>query len=154
MTQFSCYDSPALFVFDSFLTLPLEIKHIWNRKPKAKLGSVLYILARYPALILFLGAISLGFSSVSFQVCEFYRFICNIYFHWYAYKVCFKHLIRPLGRDSCHKRTCNDLTHFFDTLDFLPLIGVQGNKLFCVQGNGIIPMGLFRPSSGKGICHL
>ena len=40
-----------LFVFDTLLTLPSEIKHVWCVKPK--LGSSLYVLVRYPALVLF-----------------------------------------------------------------------------------------------------
>ena len=78
-TQFSCHVTPALLVFDSFLTLPLEIKCIWHRKPK--LGSFLSIFARYPTLLVFLGDIYLVFSAVSFKVCELYCFImCNFYF--------------------------------------------------------------------------
>ena len=78
-TQFLCHVIPALLVFDSFLTLPSEIKHIWHRKPK--LGSILYILARYPTPMFFLGDIYIIFSTVSPQVCEFYHFMCNFYFH-------------------------------------------------------------------------
>ena len=66
MTQFSCHVTPALLVFDSFLTAPLEIMYIWHRKPK--LGSILYILARYPTTMLFLGNMYLNLSTVSLQV--------------------------------------------------------------------------------------
>ena len=42
----------ALLVHDMLLTLPLKVKHIWRKK--LKLGSILYFLARYPAVLVFL----------------------------------------------------------------------------------------------------
>ena len=38
----------ALLVYDTLLTFSLEVKYIWHEK--LKLGSVLYIFARYPAV--------------------------------------------------------------------------------------------------------
>ena len=47
----------------------------------------------------------------------------------------FKLLIIILERDLYHTRTCNVLLHFLDALVFLPLIGVQGDKVFlCSRG--------------------
>ena len=40
----------GLLVYDTLLTFLFEIKYIWRKK--LKLGSVLYILARYPAVLL------------------------------------------------------------------------------------------------------
>jgi Family of unknown function (DUF6533) len=39
----------ALFVYDTLLTLPQEVHHTWNKK--FKLGTTLYILARYSTLL-------------------------------------------------------------------------------------------------------
>ena len=36
----------ALLVYDTLLTLSLEVKYIWRKK--LKLGSILYVFARYP----------------------------------------------------------------------------------------------------------
>ena len=35
----------ALLVYDTLLTLPLEVQYIWRKK--LKLGSILYVFARY-----------------------------------------------------------------------------------------------------------
>ncbi|KAF8461788.1 hypothetical protein JB92DRAFT_2191877 [Gautieria morchelliformis] len=39
----------ALFAYDTLLTLPSEITYIWRRR--VRLGTVLYLLARYPAFL-------------------------------------------------------------------------------------------------------
>ncbi|KAF8488294.1 hypothetical protein JB92DRAFT_1435125 [Gautieria morchelliformis] len=40
----------ALVAYDTLLTLPSEITYIWHRK--VRLGSVLYLLARYPIFLM------------------------------------------------------------------------------------------------------
>ncbi|KAF8518312.1 hypothetical protein JB92DRAFT_2903077, partial [Gautieria morchelliformis] len=42
----------ALLIYDTFLTLPCEIKHIWCKT--VKIGTILYLLARYLSVVLFL----------------------------------------------------------------------------------------------------
>ena len=44
----------ALLVYDTLLTLSLEVKHIWRKK--LKLGSILYVFARYPAVFYLLAS--------------------------------------------------------------------------------------------------
>ena len=63
---FMCF-SIVILIFDTLLTLPSEIKYIWGKK--RRLGSVLYVLARYPVLAIFLIDIYLTFG-ISFQVSE------------------------------------------------------------------------------------
>ena len=63
----------ALLAYDSLLTLlEAEVTYIWKRK--WKLGTVLYLLARYPALLYILISIIFSSSSISFQVCFFQHF--------------------------------------------------------------------------------
>ena len=38
----------ALLVYDTLFTFSLEVKHIWGKK--LKLGSILYVFARYPTV--------------------------------------------------------------------------------------------------------
>ncbi|KAF8527744.1 hypothetical protein JB92DRAFT_831448 [Gautieria morchelliformis] len=42
----------ALLAYDTLLTLPSEITYIWHKR--IRLGSVLYLLARYPAFLSFI----------------------------------------------------------------------------------------------------
>ena len=42
----------ALFLYDTLLTFSLEVKHIWRKK--LKLGSILYVFARYPTVLVLL----------------------------------------------------------------------------------------------------
>ena len=39
----------ALLAYDTILTLPLEVKHIFRKK--LRVGAVLYLFARYPAFV-------------------------------------------------------------------------------------------------------
>ena len=55
----------ALLAYDSLLTLVDEVLYIW--KKKWKLGTALYLLARYPNLLYFLTEKIVNFTS--FQVC-------------------------------------------------------------------------------------
>ena len=57
----------ALLAYDSLLTLLEEVQYIW--KTKWKLGTALYLLARYPTLLFILIEIILLFvNSTSLQV--------------------------------------------------------------------------------------
>jgi Family of unknown function (DUF6533) len=60
----------ALLVYDSLLTIAPEIGYIW--KTKFKLGTALYLLARYPLLLYHSLQIILALSNISsLQVCFF-----------------------------------------------------------------------------------
>ena len=56
-------------MFDTFLTLPSEIRYIWCEQ--RRLGSVLYILARYPTLAFVLTSLYVDLFVSSIQVCEY-----------------------------------------------------------------------------------
>jgi Family of unknown function (DUF6533) len=58
--------STALLVYDPFLTLPYEIKHIWCRT--FKIGTILYLFARYLPLVLLLASTYLSLSNISLEV--------------------------------------------------------------------------------------
>ena len=63
----------VLLAYDSLLTLlEAEVPYIWKRK--WRLGTVLYLLARYPTLLYMLISIVSLLSSVSLQVCFFHDF--------------------------------------------------------------------------------
>ena len=51
----------ALLVYDTLLTFSLEVKYIWRKK--LKLGSVLYILVRYP-IVFFILALFAQFPTI------------------------------------------------------------------------------------------
>ena len=56
----------ALLVYDTLLTFSLEVKYIWRKK--LKLGSILYVFARYPA-VFYLLAIFPQFQTL--KVCSY-----------------------------------------------------------------------------------
>ena len=62
------YFSIVLLMFDTLLTLPSEIKYIWCKK--CKLGTILYVLARYPVLASFIIELYLSFFVTSLPVCQ------------------------------------------------------------------------------------
>ena len=64
---FICSFLLVLIFFDTLLSLPSEIEYIWCKKPR--LGSILYILARYSTLTVFIIEIYGSFVSFSLQVC-------------------------------------------------------------------------------------
>ena len=70
--------SIALLMFDTLLTLPMEVEYIWSEKPR--IGSVLYGLARYPTLAFLLIYIYIYIFIVPIQVCE-YTASCDIGTH-------------------------------------------------------------------------
>ena len=69
----------ALFMFDTFLSLPSEIKYIWCQKPR--LGSILYTLARYSTLAILIIQLYINLFVISLQVCEEKGFIYDICAH-------------------------------------------------------------------------
>ena len=72
-------------MFDTLLSLPSEIKYIWCQKPR--LGSILYILARYSTLAILLIESYTHLFVTSLQVCENKGFIYDICAH------CSMHLV-------------------------------------------------------------
>ena len=66
----------ALLAYDSVLTLSEDVSYVW--KKKWKLGTALYVLARYPMPLLCIGAEIIGFFfNFPSQVCFFHDF------HWH-----------------------------------------------------------------------
>ncbi|KAF8471536.1 hypothetical protein JB92DRAFT_3134975 [Gautieria morchelliformis] len=55
----------ALLAYDTLLTLPSEITYIWHRR--VRLGTVLYLLARYPALLAFIISVYLDIANIPFE---------------------------------------------------------------------------------------
>ncbi|KAF8573084.1 hypothetical protein K439DRAFT_1625314 [Ramaria rubella] len=51
----------ALLAYDTLLTFPSEVRFIWHKK--FKLGTILYLLARYPALLVLLLNVYLNFET-------------------------------------------------------------------------------------------
>ncbi|KAF8532149.1 hypothetical protein JB92DRAFT_1589207 [Gautieria morchelliformis] len=56
----------ALLAYDTLLTLPSEITYIWHRR--VRLGTVLYLLARYPALLDFIFTVYLDIANIPLKV--------------------------------------------------------------------------------------
>jgi hypothetical protein len=63
----------ALLAYDTLLTLPSEITHIWGRR--VRLGTVLYLLARYPALLDIILGVYLDASNIPLEVRWFFHYI-------------------------------------------------------------------------------
>ena len=57
----------ALLAFDTLLTLSSEIKHIWGKQ--FRIGTILYLLARYPLLAIYLIDIYTSLFVTSIPVC-------------------------------------------------------------------------------------
>ncbi|KAF8478325.1 hypothetical protein JB92DRAFT_1840931 [Gautieria morchelliformis] len=55
----------ALLAYDTLLTLPSEITYIWRRR--VRLGSVLYLIARYPALLAFIFSVYLDIANIPLE---------------------------------------------------------------------------------------
>jgi Family of unknown function (DUF6533) len=66
--------APALFTYDTLLTLSHEVDYIWFKK--LKLGTALYILARCSTLLVLSLEVLEQFLSTSLQVCfgQFFSF--------------------------------------------------------------------------------
>ena len=67
----------VLLAYDSLLTLFEEVPYIWQKK--WKLGTVLYLLARYAALQFITIEMIFSLNSISLRVCFVH------YFYWNAY---------------------------------------------------------------------
>ena len=68
----------VVLAYDSLLTLlEAEVPYIWQRK--WKLGTVLYLLARYPMLLSFLISIIFSLNYTSLQVCFIRLLLTDIY---------------------------------------------------------------------------
>ncbi|KAF8524683.1 hypothetical protein BU17DRAFT_63228 [Hysterangium stoloniferum] len=44
--------SAAVFTYDTLLTLSREVEHIWKPRPFFRLGTILYLVTRYPLLLI------------------------------------------------------------------------------------------------------
>ena len=58
----------ALFTFDTLLTVSNEVKNVWSKKHR--LGSILYLLARYTTLFSLIWTVCLNTVNGSLQVCN------------------------------------------------------------------------------------
>ncbi|KAF8527238.1 hypothetical protein JB92DRAFT_2826313 [Gautieria morchelliformis] len=56
----------ALFAYDTLLTLLSEITYIWHRR--VRLGTVLYLLARYPVLLMFIIGVYVDIANITLEV--------------------------------------------------------------------------------------
>ncbi|KAF8532683.1 hypothetical protein JB92DRAFT_2840006 [Gautieria morchelliformis] len=74
----------ALLIYDTLLTLPCKIKHIWCKT--VKIGTILYLFARYLSVVLFLVTIY-GNLSTSIEVYYHNALICNTLTDWNEYVV-------------------------------------------------------------------
>jgi Family of unknown function (DUF6533) len=61
----------ALLTYDTLLTLPSEITYIWHRR--VRLGTVLYLLARYPMLLTFILLAYINAANIPLEVRGFIR---------------------------------------------------------------------------------
>ena len=107
----------ALFFYDTLLTLPFEVKHIWQKK--IKLGTVLYLLTRYPLVFNLLGLIiSIPAVEVRNESQEMDKA------HIQAVR-----LSCGFIRSLMSNRACNDFAHFSASMGVLALIGIQGDNI-------------------------
>jgi hypothetical protein len=104
-------------------TLSSEVKHIWRKR--LRLGTVLYILARYPAFFTLFpfSPYSLFDTILNYQG-EMLQLIKCINFTMSS-KVFVSHVT---GSDL-KNRTCDNWFDFLAAIDILPLIGIQGNDI-------------------------
>jgi Family of unknown function (DUF6533) len=120
----------VLLAYDTLLTLSIELEYIWGKK--FKLGTLLYLLARYTTILyLVLLPVVIVLDVPSLRVC----FLPQLWFKQLMLMIfdrCSK--FEPILQRPdlmCHVRTCNALSHFEDSLSLLPFIGVQGNAISC-----------------------
>ena len=141
----------ALIMFDTFLSLPSEIKYIWCQKPR--LGSILYTLACYSTLATSLFDLYVPLFVTSFQVCE------NKGFHlWHLcsleYASSMVLLFSGEKGNSHWWRKCNTLGHLTDAITILALIGVQGEKLRYSSRKMKLLNDCSRSSACKSLCYI
>ncbi|KAF8518315.1 hypothetical protein JB92DRAFT_2903184, partial [Gautieria morchelliformis] len=65
--NFTIVAALALLIYDTLLTLPSEIKYIWCKT--VKIGTILYLFARYLLMALFVLAIYGSLSNLSVEKC-------------------------------------------------------------------------------------
>jgi hypothetical protein len=120
--------STALLVYDTLLTLPSEIRYIWCKT--IKIGAILYLLARYLPLVVYLILIYSNFSNVSPEVYSFYGSLdCHLY--WFErVSSMLSFLTKKEPRDSYIWRKCNTMIHLMGALQIPFLIGIQGKWLY------------------------
>ncbi|KAF8525640.1 hypothetical protein JB92DRAFT_2875341 [Gautieria morchelliformis] len=94
--NYASFAGIALLFLDTLLTLPSEISHVWSKT--VRLGTILYLLARYMPLALLL--------------VERYDNLSNI--------------SAEQPRVSYIWRNCNTINHLSHACSVLSLIGVQG----------------------------
>ena len=93
-------------------------------KKKLKLGTVLYLLARYPALSIIVLFVVLQFLNVSLQV-RFVSIPKSLKSHYV--NIVSPNIILQV-QILCHVRVCNSLYHFTDAIFLLAVIGMQGTN--------------------------
>ena len=85
---FQCFISSlqtALLIYDILLRLPYEVKHIWQRK--FRLGTILYLLAQYPVVVIFFGQF------IQFPIIKVMHYSpCNVL----SWHICLVRFICPL----------------------------------------------------------
>ncbi|KAF8579117.1 hypothetical protein K439DRAFT_1620803 [Ramaria rubella] len=88
------YVEIAAFTYDTLLTFPTEVRFIWHKK--FRLGTMLYLLARYSALLEVLLTVYLDFA------------------------------VFPSLQLGITNRTCNSVLYLTHAVELLPPVGVQG----------------------------
>ncbi|KAF8576831.1 hypothetical protein K439DRAFT_1622555 [Ramaria rubella] len=76
----------ALLAYDTLLTFPSEVRFIWHKK--LQLGTILYLLAHYPALLQLILNVYLHFAT--FQSMQIYRLAILCYFLQMLWDFCLK----------------------------------------------------------------
>ncbi|KAF8518306.1 hypothetical protein JB92DRAFT_2902968, partial [Gautieria morchelliformis] len=66
--NFTMVAALALLIYDTLLTLPSDIKHIWCKT--VKIGTILYLFVRYLLMAFFVLAIYSSLSNMSLEKCN------------------------------------------------------------------------------------
>ena len=136
----------VLLVYDTIVTFPTEMEYVW--KKTWKLGTALYVLARYSGLFSIVLYVLLDILNVSLQV-SFVSIPKSL--EWHNLNIVSSNTIFQV-QFWCHVRTCNSVAHFADALNILAIIGVQGyNDLSC-QCRPVSNLCLCRPLVGPSLC--
>ena len=121
--------------------------YVW--KKKLKLGTALYLLARYTSLIIVAVDVPFLFANVSVQV----RFVSILKsLEWHYLNVVSSNTTLEVQL-LCHVRTCNSIGYFLEALSFLPIIGVQGNNGQSFQCWLVYNFLLCRPFASASLCY-
>ena len=120
---------------------------MWKRK--LKLGTALYVLARYSALIYIALSVLILNSNLSFLV----RFVSiPKSLEWHYFNIVSSKTI-PQVQFLCHVRTCNLVLRFTDILSFIYVIGVQGNNDLLCQCRTVDGLCSCRPFASASLCY-